>query len=358
MKVLLVGEASRVHRNLKIGLTKLGVECLHITQSDSTSWREFDDSFAPAYAGVLGGIARNLAPYLKIARLEKFDVINFTNTITAVHGAYTKYYDIPLFRRKAALLSYYALGCDEIGLIRRNQDLPYRPCTTCLGSRDTLSRDCETFFNPRYEKSKLITKKYFDFAACSMVEYSHVEHIFGQNYARIQFPVDTSRIPFSPAEAKTVTNIIHTPTRRGFKGTETVVEAIDILKERRQDFKFELVEGLSYEAYLEKMASADIVIDQIYSQSAGMNGLEMMAAGKIVLTGATSLGNAFHDFMSDSPAFDAPPDATLLADQISNVLDRKPEFPDLAERGRAYIETNHSLVKVAERFLKEWRERL
>lgn len=358
MKILLIGEASGVHRNLKAGLVALGVECHHVTQSDSTSWREFDDTFSPDYSGVLGGLARNIAPFWKISKLDDYDVINFTNTITAVHGKFTKYLDIPWLRRKTKLMSYYALGCDEIGLIRRNGNLPYNPCETCLASKDTLSRDCDLLFNPRYEKSQDITRKYFDFAACSMVEYGHVEEIFGPNFAKIQFPVDISRIPFSPARPRPSVNIVHTPTRRGFKGTNTVLQAIEILKKRRHDFNFDLVEGLSYKEYVMRMVEADVVVDQIYSQSPGMNGLEMMAAGKIVLTGATALGKAYFEFMTDSPAFDAPPDAMLLADQLDLVIDRRNEFSVLAERGRSYVETNHSLIGVAERFLNEWTARV
>lgn len=358
MKILLVGEASRVHRNLKVGLVALGAECYHVTQSDSTSWREFDDTFSPAYTGILGGLARNVSPFLKIHKLDDYDVINFTNTITAVHGKYLKYLDLPLFKRKTKLMSYYALGCDEIGLIRRNESLPYSPCRTCLESGDMLSKDCDLYFNPRYEKSEKIARKYFDFGACSVIEYGHVEDIFGESFSRIQFPVDISRIPFNPAKCRSVINVVHTPTRRGFKGTNTVLQAIELLKGKRNDFDFSLVEGLSYEKYVHRMIEADIVIDQIYGQSPGMNGLEMMAAGKIVFTGGTPLGQSYFKFMKDSPVFDAPPDATLLAEQLDAVLDRKGEFGVLAERGRSYVEINHSLKGVAEKFIKEWAARI
>lgn len=358
MKILLIGEASRVHRNLKAGLLSLGVECFHVIHTASPHWKEYDDTFSPAVSGVLGGIARNVAPFAKIATLKKYDVINFANTITSVHGMHTKYFDIPWLRRKAKLMSYYALGCDEIGLIRRNENLPYRPCAGCLASGDTLSRGCDTLHNPRYEKSRHLTEKYFDFAACSMVEYGHVEDIFGGNFCRIQLPVDVSRIPFTPAAPRSTVNIVHAPTRRGFKGTSTVLCAIDILKSRRNDFTFSLTEGLPYDEYIHKIADADIVIDQIHSQSPGMNGLEMLAAGKIVFTGATPLGNSYFGFMKKSPAFDAPPEAADLANEIGFALDRKAEFKALAERGRAYVETNHSLQRVAETFLREWRARI
>ncbi|MDR3448851.1 MAG: hypothetical protein P4M15_03740 [Alphaproteobacteria bacterium] len=358
MKVLLIGEASGVHRNLKKGLVELGVECLHMTQSASSSWKWYDDTFSPDYSGVLGGVLRNVSPFYKIARLDDYDVINFTNTITTVHGTYSRYYDIPLLRRKAKLMSYYALGCDEIGLIRHNEALPYSPCRTCLASGDTLSRDCEEILNPRYEASQAQVRRHFDFGASCMVEYGHVQDLFGANFANIPFPVDVQLIPFSPAKPRTVTNIVHTPTRRGFKGTDVVLNAIEILTKKRTDFSFKIIEGLSYPDYIEAMKNADVVVDQVYSQSPGMNGVEMLAAGKIVMTGATALGKSYFDFAKHTPAFDASPDPALLAAQLSEVLDRKDEFPAMAEGGRAYIEEHHSVQAVAGMFLKEWSSRL
>jgi hypothetical protein len=358
MKVLLVGEASGVHRNLKLGLTQLGVECLHITQSASTSWKWYDDTFSPDLPGVLGGVARNVSPFLKIAQLGRFDVANYVNTITAVHGTYTKYFDIPLMRRKVRLMSYYALGCDEIGLIRRNPNLPYSPCATCLASCDTLASDCASTLNPIYERSEDRVRNYFDFGACSVVEYSHVERLFGRHYARIQFPVDAAPILFVPARAEAVTRIIHTPTRRGFKGTDVVLRAIELLNAIRSDFEFRVVEGLAYPDYLKAVQNSDIVIDQVHGQSSGMNGLEMLAAGKIVYSGATELGRSFFPFGDNSPVFDASPNADELAASLSAVLDRKDEFPALAAAGRQYILDHHDPVLVARLFLDAWTKEL
>ena len=358
MKVLLVGEASGVHRNLKRGLEQLGVECLHLVQLDRPSGREFDGAFAPDWTGVSGGIARNLAPYLRIAALPRFDVINFVNTITTVVGLKAKYHDLPLLRSKARLMSYYALGCDELGLIRRNPALPYAPCASCLASGEMLGRDCEAFLNPRFERSMQLANMYMDFAACSMVEYSGVEPAFPGNFVSIQFPVDVANIPFVPAQARAPALIVHTPTRRGFKGTDVVLEAIALLGRHRQDFRFRILEGLAYGDYLREVQQADIVLDQVHSQSPGMNALEMLAAGKIVLTGATALGRSFFPFMQDLPVVDAPPQASALAQALSTLLDRREDFPMLAAEGRSYVERNHGLLKVATLFKEEWKSRL
>lgn len=356
MKILLIGEASGVHRNLKKGLIDLGHSVKHLAQYKGPQGRENDGSFSPDLNGIIGGIARNIVPIAKSLALENYDAINFLNTITAVNGKHTKYYDLPIIRRKTRILSYYAVGCDELGLIRRStHNFSYSPCSTCLSSGEILGQDCENHFNKIYKKSQERARQYFDTAGCSMIEYDHVSSLFpDESFFRIPLPVDTSRIAFSPAKSSQKIKIAHTPTRRGFKGSEIVFEAIEILKKHRNDFEFITIEGMNYEDYIKTTNNVDIVIDQVYSQSPGMNALEMLAAGKIVLTGATDKGKSYFDFMKWSPAFDADPSPESLSRALHNILDRKNEFSEMAVLGRNYIEANHSCTKVADKFIKLW----
>lgn len=357
--VLLIGEASGVHRNLAKGLRSLGVNVKHMVQSDAPSWKWYDDVFAHNKAGWRGGIARNLEPFWSIAKMGIYDVINFTNTITSVHGIHTRYYDIPFIRRKGRLLSYYALGCDEVGLIRRNEHLKYTPCEGCLKYDQTLGGDCKNLLNPRWDKSNSIVSKNFDFGASSMMEYDHTSDLFPVgSFARIPFPVDLDKISFTPAKAKDRPLVLHTPTRRGFKGTKFVLEAINHLGSVRDDFEFRVVEGLSYEDYVRSVADADIIIDQVFSQSPGMNGLEMLAAGKVVMTGATDFGRSFIPEMQNLPAFDASPEPQVLAKALMALLDSKEDFSNLALKGRQYVAEVHDPVRIANLFLENWQNLL
>lgn len=354
MNVLLVNEASGVHRNLKLGLQELGVSVSHRVNSELVGRSDYDGVFARRRSGVIGGIARNIEPLLKIASLKKYDVISLCNTITAVHGMYAKYMDLPIFRRKAKVLSHYAIGCDEIGIVRRGAPLEYKPCKTCLESGDSLSRDCENLMNPRYERSVEMVSKYFDFGASAVMEYDHASRAFeGKPFRRIPFPVRTDHIPFVPAKSGPLVRIIHTPTRRGFKGTDRVLKAIEILALKRKDFEFKIVEGLQYEDYLAAIRESDIVVDQVYSQSCGINAIEMLAMGKIVLTGSTEAARSYFG-LSEHPAFNAHPDPEVLANALSDLLDSRGEFSAWSERGRSFVKEFHDPVRVARMFLDSW----
>lgn len=353
MKVLLIGEASGVHRNLKKGLAAHGVNA---ELAMLTAWPQYpyhDRLFSPDLPGLAGGIARNVAPFATIFSLNTYDVINFTNTITTVVGQHLKYFDLPFIRRKAKILSYFAVGCDEIGLIRHNQALPYKPCESCMASGEQLGRDCANVFNPIYDQSRALVRKHFDFGASSMVEYDRCSDLFS-HFAHIRLPIDVDPIRFRPAGENAVSKLIHTPSRRGFKGTDRVLAAIDMLQNERSDFEFRIVEGLAYHDYLTAIDDADIVIDQVHSQSSGMNGYELLAAGKIVLTGATELGIRYHSDEAVSPAIDASPDPAQLAKSLSSLLDRKSEFGEIAARGRHYVERWHDPALIAGNFIAGW----
>jgi glycosyltransferase involved in cell wall biosynthesis len=309
--------------------------------------------------GLLGGVVRNLSPFAKLLTLGQFDVVNYINTLSVVHGMYTRYLDLPVVRRMTRLMSYYALGCDEIGLIRRNPDLPYNPCKGCQSGTDVLGFDCVKTLDNGFERNLERAEKYFDVGACSMVEYSRTEELFpGQRGRRIPLPVDVDAIAFRPAKPSPRVKVVHTPTRRGFKGTDLIVEAVEILRRTRNDFDFEIVEGLGYDAYIQRMADADVVIDQVHGQSPGMNGLEMMATGKMVMTGATPLGRSFFPYMHDMPAVDASPEPPQLAADLSALLDRKQEFGALAKAARDYVARHHGLLTVASQFVEHWERNL
>lgn len=357
MKILLIGEASGVHYNLKKGLLNLGHDAKHMILYGAAQGRANDGSFSPEGTGIIGGIKRNIFPLITAKNLEHYDIINFVNTITAVHGQYTKYFDLPILSKKANKISYYSVGCDQLGLIRRsNLKFDYSPCATCLSSGEGLGVDCEKILNPIYDKSVKRADKFFDVAASGMIEYDHVSDIFKDKFfARIPLPIDIEKIKFNSVKKTKKITIAHTPTRRGFKGTDVVLEAMKILKKQRQDFDFIIVEKLSFQEYVKVMENVDIVIDQVYSQSPGMNALEMIAAGKIVLTGATDLGKSYFDFMQNFPGFDASPNPIQLANKISEILDNKNMFTVWAESGREYIKINHNCTTVANQFVSLWK---
>jgi len=220
---------------------------------------------------------------------------------------------------------------------------------------DELGRGCEMTILGRRPRASGYADR-FNFSISSAYVYSHCHDFFPlADHANIQLPIDVLSLPFSPASGRAKPIIVHSPTRRGFKGTHLIVEAISILGSRRSDFEFRLIENLSHEKYMQAMGDCDIYVDQVHSGDAhGVAALENLAMGKVVVSGNGELNwQSFH-FMRKAPIVRASSNPVVLANKLSDLLDQKKEFLNLAHAGRQYVLEHHNHVLVASLFLSLW----
>lgn len=360
MKILLISDARGVHEYLYRGLTTLGHDCeLGVIDYTPLGEVKYVRDFHPLrHLRRVGRFVRPAINLWQIRRLpDDYDVISFVHRISLHElGSRFQYADLATLKRKANLMSYTALGCDEISLIKENPGLPYTPCGDCE-RYDQTGKYCINVVRKLHGEGVARMQESIDVVISSMVEYEHARALFGGYSARIPLPVDVSDIPYRPANGlRSKLRIIHMPTRKGFKGTVIVMQAIELLKQRRADFEFSVVQGLAFDEYTKVVESADVVIDQVWSQSAGMNGLWMLGMGKIVLSGNSPLCKAYFPFGNENPTIDAPPDAEQLCTELEGVLNRRQEIDGLAERGRSYIAKRHDHVAIARHYTDAWRE--
>ena len=356
MKVLLVNEASGVHANLKQGLIELGHSAkLAQPSRDYQSRGKFDIELVTSGNARFNRLKNIVSAYARVRRMEGFDVVNYVNTLTAFRNNITRYADLQILKNAGARLSYYGVGCDEAGLLRVRSDAHELPCASCI-KYDALGKGCASTilsYRPRAAKYSSL----FDFSVSAAYIYSHCHDFFPlARHANIPFPIVLASLPFNPARSRPKPIIVHTPTRRGFKGSDVVLESISLLGRRRDDFEFRLIEKLSYDDYISTMKECDVYIDQVYSGDAhGIAALENLAAGKIVISGNGERSWKEFPDLKNSPVIRASSNPTALADVLCDLLDRKQLFPELAEAGRGFVATSHDHVSIAKRFVDLWR---
>ncbi len=356
MRVLLINEASGVHAYLKRGLAALGHEVvLANTARPNSQLRPTDISFAVVGATKLHRLASIVGSHFKLRSLERFDIANYINTLSIFANKITRYSDIDILKKSGTLLSYYGLACDEAALLRVRPDAAALACPGCM-QYDKLGRACAETILARRPKAANYAGN-FDFSVSSAYVYAHCHSFFPHAVkANIQLPVDVSTLPFRPALGKSKPLIVHSPTRRGFKGTYFVLEALKILTQWRSDFEFRLVEDLSHAAYLEVMRDCDIYIDQVHSEDAhGVAALENLACGKVVISGNGQLNSTDFPFVAEAPIVRASADPQTLARRIGDILDRKNEFEMMADAGRRYVSKHHDHITVASKFVDLWK---
>lgn len=137
--------------------------------------------------------------------------------------------------------------------------------------------------------------------------------------------------------------IVHAPSRRGVKGTEHVLNAVEALRKEGLDFDFTLVENLSQEEARAIFEKCDVIVDQLRIGWYGVLAVEAMALGKTVVS-----------YVRDdivSTLGDELPIAVANPDTIQGVLRDLIKSPEkrrkIAENGYMYCRATHDPDVVA-----------
>lgn len=156
---------------------------------------------------------------------------------------------------------------------------------------------------------------------------------------------DIAEITAYRRENKTTTiRIAHAPTARSVKGTQYVIDAVEMLKEF-YDIKFDLIEGLQWKACLSRKGMADIFIDQLVL-GYGNNAIEAWAMGIPVVCGVTTARGRMLETFGELPFYEATPET--LVERLADLIESKELREEYGERGLKHVQTWHDEKVVAE----------
>lgn len=138
--------------------------------------------------------------------------------------------------------------------------------------------------------------------------------------------------------------IIHAPSRRGVKGTQEVLKAINNLKNNNFQFDFELIENLEHEKMIEKIKEADIVIDQLIIGWYGVLSVEAMALGKV------TLAYIREDLVNKIPNLAiVNVDINTLENTLAELLSNIDKCNQISKESRKFVENYHSEMAVVKK---------
>jgi glycosyltransferase involved in cell wall biosynthesis len=163
------------------------------------------------------------------------------------------------------------------------------------------------------------------------------------------YPIDTRPIePVPPAVEGTV-RIVHSANHRGAKGTDFLVAAVDRLRAEGHDVELDLIERVSNEEALARVAAADVYVDQLVFGYA-MAALEAMAFGKVVVSGIEDTPDyqlfRRYSYLDECPIVPASPET--IADVLRDLIARRADWPAIGRESREYVERRHSYAAAAE----------
>lgn len=375
MKILLVGEFSRLHNSLKAGLAALGHEVALVSAGDDFKQFPSDFSFAPTAVNGsplfrFAEKAVRKASGIRLSALEKER--RFRRLLPSLKG-----YDVVQFINSDALEARpSAEGELHRKLISQNRKAFLLVCGDETPVVDYWLSHPGHFspLTPYHENP--VNAPYFRY---TLKYVSGVRRrIFDDLHARVHGLIASDLDYHLPLEAmgiahRFIPNPVIVPEKllalpegpiRIFHGTNKYAsvkkgslffsEALsEIEKKYGPSVEITKADSLPYAEYARLRDTAHIVLDQVYALDQGYNALEAMANGQVVFTGA---GETFrrHYRLEEDVAVEARPDAGYLAERLAYLIENPETIVALGREARTFIRSEHDHIRIAQRYLEAW----
>ncbi len=377
MKILLVGEYSRLHNSLKEGLVQLGHEVAIVATGDHFKNYEVDYSIRARFLNDywlirktknlvyrltrldLGRIESALRFYFLIPTLKDYTHIQLINS-----NALETYPQLSLWLYKKLLtkkttLSLLVCG-DETPVndyLLKNK-LRYSVFTPYL-QKESLKgafQHALSYTKPKHRQLFEWVNKRCDRLIVSDLDYKIP--MVAMNYA-VKFipnPINTHKIVVEKTASQSPIVIFLGINRVSYhqKGIIFFEEALKIIKEKYGNQVTTITsENVPYEQYIDSYRQAHILLDQVYGFDQGYNALEAMAKGKVVFTGA-EIEFKSHYQLTETVAINALPDTQAIVKELSFLIDNPEQLRQIGINARRFIEKEHYYIQIAKEYLAEW----
>lgn len=375
MKILLIGEYSRLHNSLKEGLKKLGHEVVIYGFNDGFKDYPVDLKFERKFDAGLPKIIKlitlyctgfDVTSYLTYRQFLKnknkfkdFDVVQLINENSFFCNYFYERKILEIifrYNKKVFLLS----GGDDYLYVKYNFENP------------TNKSIVQPFFNGKiqpkhfYNVLKFRTKEYeklhkYIFDSINGVIATDLDyHIPLNNHPKylglISNPINLDGFEKQAPKIEDKIIIFHGINSENYykKGNDFFEKALEIIaKKYPNKVAIIVAKSLPYKTYIDLYKKAHIVLDQVYAFDQGYNALEAMAKGKVVFTGAEKEFEIFYN-LTEKVAINALPDVEYLVKELSFLIENPNEIIAIGKRASAFVEQEHDYRNSAKKYIAIW----
>ncbi len=148
--------------------------------------------------------------------------------------------------------------------------------------------------------------------------------------------------------AQKILRIAHAPSRRALKGTQLVLNSVELLMDQGMDIELDIIEGVTNEEAFERLASADIFIDQMRIGWYGVLATEAMAMGKPTI--AYIRDDLVEKLEENCPIIISNPDT--LTEDLRRLLHDQKFLAEIGKKSRRFAKEYHCANVVAKKALE------
>jgi glycosyltransferase involved in cell wall biosynthesis len=377
MKILLVGEYSRLHNSLKEGLIEHGHKVTLIGNRDGFKNYDVDIDISPRFfkhpSLMVFVKALNKLFGLNLISLENAYI--FHKTLPQLKG-----YDVVQLYNESCIKSYSKLEIYLLKkLIRNNRKFFLLSCgIDYLSVKYAYEKKFRySILSPYHENKGL--KKYYKYileklkpshqrlhrflfsqvngVIASDLDY-HLPLLGNPSYkGLIPNPINTKKIDYIPVKTDGKIIIFHGVNKDSYikKGNKFFDEALAIINEKHPEkVVIHRTENIPYNEYISLYDSCHILLDQVYAYDQGYNALEAMAKGKVVFTGAEKEFLEHYKLKEDEVCINALPNTQSIVEKLEWLILNPEKIKEISIKARSFIEKEHHYIQVAKRYLDVW----
>lgn len=377
MKILLVGEYSRLHNSLKEGLVALGHEVTIIASGDG--FKNYD-------------VDINISSKLKNVRLFSFVNKIFTRffklNFIAIENTYRFKKQLPKLKNYdvVQLINEDALHVNpkqQIRLLKQLKTQNKKLFLLCCGDdyitikyylKNTIKYSILTPYledkslKGKYNYSlKYLSdsyKKLHDFiiknsygTIATDIDYHLPMQSHPHYLGLIPNPINIDIVNYHPLSTKGKIVIFHGINKLSKikKGNIYFEKALTIIKSKHPD-KVTILssENVPYKTYINTYNSAHIILDQVFGFDQGYNALEAMAKGKVVFTGAEKEWLDYYNIETNTVAINALPDVDDLVEKLEWLILNPNQIETISKNARDFVVKNHNYLNIAKQYTQTW----
>lgn len=364
MKILLIGDASNFHYTLARGVTREGHEVT--VASNGSGWMNTSrDIDLTRREGAMGAIeyASRLLRFIAAAR--GYDIVQVINPIFLHLRPNKMRWIFDTLKRNNRHIIYEALGTDYNYVRACLDGITFRYSDYLIGDRPTPyslahpDNQEQWLSKSMRDYTRHFTDAVSGITACLYEYYRAYEGIYPDKLSYGGIPVD---IPTGPCRIEEVPDkvrlFIGIQSRRSLlKGTDILLRAAQSVAARHPDrCELIVVEDMPLKEYRQRLATAHVLLDQIYSYTPATNALMALAHGIVTVSGAEP---EYYRFIGEDelqPIINVSPLQSLeqIERSIEGLVLHKERLPELSRQSRQFAARHNSTEVVARRHIDFW----
>lgn len=376
MKILLVGEYSRLHNSLKEGLQALGHQVTLVSTgdqfkkfpSDILLKRRYHSGFSKKIkVGIykmfgidITSIALKNQFFSHKEEFKDFDVVQLINESPFSIAAKEEKEIISFLKKNNKKLFLLSCGADYSSIkFAYDKKLRYSTLNPFFDGKvsEKDSDPALKYLRPEFVSLHKFIFEEMNGVIASDLDY-HIPLIGVEKYlGLIPNPINTSILEQPPFLIDDKIVIFHGINRGNYfkKGNDYFEAALRKIEDK-YNAKVELitVESVPYSEYISAYNSAHILLDQVFSYDQGYNALEAMAKGKVVFTGAETEFLEYYGLTENEVCINALPDVDYLFEQMEDLILNPQKLIAISNNARKFIEKEHNYISISKKYLETW----